>query len=155
MTQYLKASTASQVFRIGPLMTTAGAAATGLTIANTDIKLLKKGATSLVNKNSGGATELSQGVYYCTMDATDSNTLGDGDVHISVAGMMPWSGRFEVLTALNYDSLHGAVQDSFLRTHPGNFNAATGAFYKADGSTTQFTETVGTTPGADPVTSLT
>lgn len=112
--QYLKHNTASQIVRIGPLMTTAGAPATGLTLANTDIKIIKKGGTTLVNKNSGGATEISQGVYYCTFDATDTNTLGDGDIHINKTGAMPWSGAIEVLHANVYESLHGANQQEFL-----------------------------------------
>ena len=61
---------------------------TGLTIANTDIKLWKFGATSMANKNSGGGTHMANGEYYCVLDATDSNTLGAMKVSVHVAGAL-------------------------------------------------------------------
>ena len=74
----LKQSTAGQEIPLGYFVdSTDGDTEEGaLTIANTDIKIWKNGATTLANKNSGGATHISNGVYYCTLDATDTNTLG-------------------------------------------------------------------------------
>jgi len=56
MAIYLKQSTASQEIPLGVFVdeTDGKTAETGLTIANTDIKLWKTGATTLANKNSGG-----------------------------------------------------------------------------------------------------
>jgi hypothetical protein len=66
MTWPLRQSTASQEIPLGPFVdsTDGNTAETGLTIANTDIKLQKAGATAQVNKNSGGATHIATGDYY-------------------------------------------------------------------------------------------
>lgn len=78
---------------------------TALTIANTDIKLFKTGATTLANKNSGGGTHISNGLYSGVFDATDTNTLGPMKAYVHVAGSLPWEGTFIVLPANVYDSL--------------------------------------------------
>ena len=103
----LKQSTASQEVLLGPFLdSTDGATAeTGLTIANTDIKLWKAGATSEASKNSGGATHIAAGRYYCVLDATDTDTLGHGEINVSVAGALPVRRAFLVLPAVVYDSL--------------------------------------------------
>jgi len=86
----LKHSTASQVIPLGFYLdsTDGDTAETGLTIANTDLQVWKTGATSLVNKNSGGATHMSIGVYQATLDATDTNTLGPVKIYSHVAGAL-------------------------------------------------------------------
>ncbi len=157
MTQHLKLSTASQVVHLGPFFTTAGAPATGLTIANTDIKLLKKGGTSFVNKNSGGATEISQGLYHCTMDATDSNTLGDMEAHVNVTGAMPLAERLRVASANEWDALHGGTKWLSVTADEPKVSIAAGvATVKAtDGTTTQFTKTMSTDAAALPIISST
>lgn len=105
----LKQSTASQEVPLGPFLdsTDGVTAETALTIANTDIKLWKTGATTLANKNSGGATHISQGVYYAVLDATDTATLGPMVAFISMTGALPIRVEFEVLAANVYDSLIG------------------------------------------------
>lgn len=106
---YLKQSTASQEIPLGYFVDSANGndEETGLSIANTDIKLWKTGATSLANKNSGGATHISNGVYYCVLDATDTNTLGSLVVFIHVAGALAVRVECVVLAANVYDSLIG------------------------------------------------
>lgn len=74
---------------------------TALTIANTDIKLWKTGATTLANKNSGGATHIANGVYYCTLDATDTNTLGPMVIYLHPAG-----ARFSQLICCVYPAVY-------------------------------------------------
>jgi len=103
---YLKQSTASQEIPLGPFVdSTDGATAeTALTINNTDIKLWKNGATTLANKNSGGATHISGGIYYAVLDATDSNTLGPMVAFVQVAGALPVRVEMIVLAANIYDS---------------------------------------------------
>ncbi len=78
---------------------------TALTIANTDIKLWVAGATAEASKNSGGATHIAAGRYYAVLDATDTATLGSGEINVHVAGALPVRRAFVVLTALVYDSL--------------------------------------------------
>lgn len=80
-------------------------AETGLTIANTDIQIRKHGATTLANKNSGGATHISGGVYQCTLDATDTDTAGQLEVYVHVSGALAVKSTFTVLTATAFDAL--------------------------------------------------
>lgn len=87
----LRQSTASQEIPLGPFVdsTDGNTAETGLTIANTDIKLEKAGATSQTNKNSGGATHIATGDYYAVLDATDTDTVGPLRVKVHVSGALP------------------------------------------------------------------
>jgi len=104
---WLKQNTASQEILLGPFLddTDGKTAETGLTIANTDIQLFKDGSTAEVNKNSGGATHISNGRYYAVLDATDTNTLGKLEVNVFVSGALPVRREFIVLPANAYDSL--------------------------------------------------
>ena len=105
--QYLRYSTDSQevVFGIFVDSTDGNTEETGLTIANTDIKIWKAGTTTLANKNSGGATHISNGIYYATFDATDTNTLGSGKAFIHVSGALYCILEFCVLPQKVYDSM--------------------------------------------------
>jgi hypothetical protein len=106
---YLKQSTASQEIPLGPFVddTDGKTAETGLTIANTDIKIWKAGATSLVSKNSGGGTHMANGVYSAVLDATDTNTLGSLVIFVSMSGALAVRVECVVLAANIYDSLIG------------------------------------------------
>ncbi len=108
---YLKQSTASQEIPLGTFVdSTDGNTEEGaLTINNTDIKLWKAGATTLASKNSGGATYISNGVYYCVLDATDTGTLGSMVAFVHVSGALPVRVEMVVLAANIYDSLIGAT----------------------------------------------
>lgn len=107
MSFYLKYNTASQEVPLGPFLddTDGKTPETGLSIANSDIKLFKNGATSLANKNSGGGTHLSNGIYYAVLDATDTNTLGPMRLFVSMSGALPIILDCCVLPAQVYDSL--------------------------------------------------
>jgi hypothetical protein len=104
----LKQSTASQEVPLGYFLdsTDGDSEETGLTINNTDIKLWKTGATTLANKNSGGATHISNGIYYAVLDATDTNTLGPMVIFVHVSGALTVRLECEVLPANVYDSLY-------------------------------------------------
>lgn len=104
---YLRQSTASQEILLGYFLDSVdgNTEETGLTIANTDIKLHKAGATTLANKNSGGATHISNGLYYTVLDATDTDTLGNLVVSVHVSGALPVKATYTVLAANVYDSL--------------------------------------------------
>lgn len=83
-------------------------AETGLTIANTDIKLTKSGGTTQVNKNSGGATHIATGDYYTVLDATDTDTVGNLHIVIGVSGALPvWVDCLVVEEAI-YDAVYAA-----------------------------------------------
>lgn len=103
---YLKQSTASQEVVLGYFLdsTDGNTEETALSIANTDIKLWKTGATTLANKNSGGATHISNGIYYAVLDATDTDTLGPMIIFCHVSGALPVRLECCVLSANNYDS---------------------------------------------------
>jgi hypothetical protein len=100
-------STAGQEILIGKLLdsTDGNTAETGQTIAAADILIWKAGATTLVAKNSGGATEISDGYYYATLDATDTNTAGGGVISCHMAGCLLWERSFIVYPATVYDAL--------------------------------------------------
>jgi hypothetical protein len=87
----LRKSTASQEVLLGPFLddTDGKTAETGLTIANTDIKLWKRGGTTESSKNSGGATHIASGRYHATLDATDTDTTGELILNVAVAGALP------------------------------------------------------------------
>lgn len=121
---YLRQSTASQSRTIGPFVddTDFKTLENGLTIANTDIKLKKNGATA-VNKNSGGATSDVNGMYAVTFNATDTNTVGEIQGSVSVAGALVVVFKFVVLEEAVFDLLFisGATGDVKLQaiTHTG------------------------------------
>lgn len=103
----LKQSTASQEIYLGVFVDEVDGYTpeTALTINNTDIKLGLNGGTTLTNKNSGGATHISGGIYSAVLDATDTATLGPIMIFVKVAG-----ARFVLLEccvypAVIYDSL--------------------------------------------------
>ena len=152
----LKQSTASQEIPLGHFVdkTNGNDAETALTIANTDIKLWKQGATTLANKNSGGATHISGGIYYCTLDATDTDTCGALVVFVHItADSLPIKVNCIVYPANVYESLFAGTE--FLETtgtRP-NFDTAGGTLTvkKRDGTTTQFTKALGTNGAALPI----
>ncbi len=106
MTVKLKQSTASQEITLGTFVdeTDGFTGEEGLTIANTDIKLWKMGTTTLASKNSGGATHISNAVYYATLDDTDTDTLGALIIYVHVSGARAVKLVCEVLLAAVYDS---------------------------------------------------
>jgi hypothetical protein len=108
MSIILRQSTAGQEVPLGPFLDTTDGDSeeTGLTIANTDILLWKTGSTTLASKNSGGATHISNGVYYAVLDATDTNTVGSLKIFVHVAGAL-----FCTLTCLVYPT---AVYDALI-----------------------------------------
>lgn len=107
--QFLRQSTASQTRTLGPFLddTDGKTPETSLTIANTDVKLLKNGAAS-ANKNSGGGTHLVNGEYSFTFNATDTNTVGELKINISVAGSLPVFSTYYVLEESVFDAMFGA-----------------------------------------------
>jgi len=104
---FLRKFTVSQAIMLGTFLDSTDGVTpmTALTIANTDIKLFKAGATTEASKNSGGATHIASGRYYAVLDATDTNTTGLLEINVSVAGALPVRRAFTVLPAAVYDAL--------------------------------------------------
>jgi len=138
MTIRLRQSTASQEIPLGYFVdsTDGNTEETGLTIANTDIKLWKMGATALANKNSGGGTHISNGIYYAVLDATDTNTLGALIVFVHVSGALPVRVECEVLTAVNYDALIAGTDLLDVSTTQFNGTAVTATAGRPEVNTT-------------------
>jgi len=151
----LRQSTASQEIPLGYFVdsTDGNTAETGLTIANTDIKLFKTGATSLANKNSGGATHMAGGMYYAVLDATDTDTLGPMRVSVHVAGALAVHLDCIVRPANYYDSIVANVEFLEVAGFAQKFDATVSPaeFYERDGTTVQFSKTLATDAGADPI----
>ena len=106
----LREATASQKVPLGRFLdsTDGDTEEIGLTIADTDIKLFKTGATALANKNSGGATHMANGEYNAVLDATDTNTRGPMKVTVHAAGARVVELYCRVLSATMYDQLYGS-----------------------------------------------
>ncbi len=123
MPGFLKQSTASQSRALGPFVSDSDfkTVQTGLTIANTDIKLIVNGAAS-ANKNSGGGTHRANGVYGVTFDATDTATIGEMEVSVVVAGALPVFDKFTVVIAAVYDMLYGSSAIGYIANQPVDLN---------------------------------
>jgi hypothetical protein len=102
--QHLRKNTGSQSVLIGPFVddTDGTTAETGLTIANTDIRLSKNGG-DMAAKNAGGATHDELGFYTITLDATDTNTVGRLQLVCKVSGALVVYHEFTVLEEHVYD----------------------------------------------------
>lgn len=101
----LKQSTAATP-GIGPFVDTAGAAATGLTLAQTDIIISKGGSTTYSAKNDAtAATHRSGGVYTAPLDATDTGTLGPLTIAVNKTGSLPLRDVWTVVPANVYDAI--------------------------------------------------
>jgi hypothetical protein len=111
---YLRQSTASQEIPLGRFLdsTDGNTEETGLTIANTDIDIWKTGATTWVDKTSGGATHVAGGLYYCVLDATDTNTIGPLRVDVHVSGALAVTTHCVVLDEAVFDVLFGTTAPS-------------------------------------------
>ena len=127
----LRQSTASQIITLGQFVDATDGSTTedALSIANTDIKLHKWGGTTLTNKNSGGGTFISNGVYYATLDATDTNTIGPMPIYCTMAGARPVKLETIVLDEPVYDALYTVGGTDYLPVDvtqiAGNTSAAT------------------------------
>lgn len=110
---YLRQATASQEILLGRFVDNndGDTEETGLSIANTDIKIWKEGGTTLASKNSGGATHIANGLYYCVLDATDTDTLGKLEVHVHKSGALAVKREFMVMSGDVYDAMFGTIAE--------------------------------------------
>lgn len=158
MARWLKQSTAF-TFRIGPFVdsTDGVTAETALSIAQADIQISKNGgAFAQTSAASPTTTHDADGWYQCPLTSTDTNTLGPLTVQIVMAGALPVWVDFMVVPANVYDSLVGGVEWLEVTSLRADFSisGATLTVREQDGTTTQFTKTITSTTGADPITGL-
>lgn len=107
----LRQSTSGQVATIGHALdsTDGNTEENALAIANTDIKLHKHNTTTLANKNAGGATNISNGVYHLTLDATDTAVAGRLVIYVHVAGGLAMKAEFNILTISAFDAKYTGI----------------------------------------------
>jgi hypothetical protein len=107
MAMWLRQSTADQRILLGIFLdsTDGNTEKTALSIANTDIKLWKEGASTEAGKNSGGAMHIANGRYYTVLDASDTDTPGKLEVNVHVSGALAVRREYMVLPANVYDAL--------------------------------------------------
>ncbi len=162
MAKWLRQSTASQEIVIGRMVdsTDGNTAETALTIANTDIDIWKSGATTLADKNSGGATHIAGGIYSAVLDATDTNTLGPMKIFVQVSGALAWEDSYMVVPAVVYDAMilgtdnldvsvtqFGGTNGTFASGIPAvNATQISGDATAADNLETTFDDTAGPVP---------
>lgn len=157
MARLLKQSTAF-TFRVGPFVdsTDGVTAETALSIAQADIQISKNGGAFAQTSASPTTTHDADGWYQCPLTATDTNTLGPLTVQIVMTGALPVWEHFMVVPANVYDSLVGGVEWLEVTSLRADFSisGATLTVREQDGTTTQFTKTISSSAGADPIVGL-
>lgn len=103
---YLKQSTSVTIV-LGPFVdsTDGVTAETGLTISQADVRLSKNAGTFAQKNDTGSASHMENGYYACTLNTTDTNTLGHLTVAVAESGALPVWRHFLILPANVYDSL--------------------------------------------------
>ncbi len=105
----------SQVIRFGPFLDSTDFVTpeTSLTITQADMRLSKDGG-SFGQKNAiGNAVHDSNGWYSTTLNTTDTNNTGILEFQINIAGAVPVSKTFKVITQSAYDSLNTGTFNNF------------------------------------------
>jgi len=105
----LRQSTAVTV-AIGPFVDDAdgNTAETGLTISQADVRLSKNGGNMAQKNEASACTHDELGIYACSLDATDTGTLGRLALFVHESGALPVWERFMVSPANVYDSWFGS-----------------------------------------------
>lgn len=158
MANWLRQSTAVDI-AIGPFVDNIDGFTpeTGLTLAQADIRL-KKNSGSWAQKNQAStATHEENGWYETSLDSTDTNTLGILVVAVNKTGALPAWKEYMVVPANVYDSLVSAIEwlDVCAMKPDWSISGSVLTVKEQNDSDTQFTKTLTTTPGAEPVTGAT
>lgn len=128
MPLYLRQSTASQEIPLGYFVDNVDGDTeeTALTINASDIRIWKTGASTLVAKNSGGATHDANGIYIATLDATDTDTIGPLIVLVHKSGALALRIECCVLDEAVYDVMFGTSAPLVAGTNTGTTSFANG-----------------------------
>ncbi len=112
----LRQATASQEVPLGFFLDSldGNSEETGLTIASTDIKLWKFGATALVDC-SVGATHMGNGVYVVVLGTEDTDIVGTMVVFVHISGALTVRLECQVYEEAVYDSLLAASAAGYLQ----------------------------------------
>jgi hypothetical protein len=108
---YLRQSTDGQIIPLGPFLSSTdfNTELTSLTIINTNIHIWRSGASTLPVCHASGATHIANGVYYVTLDATDTAVVGGIKIYVHVTGALPVSYEASILSGAVYDSIFGSI----------------------------------------------
>ena len=103
---FLKQSTATTII-LGPFVddTDGKTAETALTLTQADIRLSKNAGTYAQKSDTGSASHMELGHYACSLNTTDTNTLGRLRIAVHEAGALPVWIDYLILPANVYDSL--------------------------------------------------
>lgn len=107
----------SQDIRFGPFVDSGDGftAETALTIAQADMQLSKDGAAYAQKNASGNATHDTDGWYSTTLNATDTNTVGELILQVNVSGALPVWVRWYVVEEAVYDALYASSAGGYLQ----------------------------------------
>ena len=154
MTAWLRQSTAVDI-ALGPFVdaTDGVTPETGLTISQADVRLKKNAGAWAQKSDATSAAHEENGWYEIELDATDTNTLGILIVSVNESGALPVWREFMVVPANVYDSLVSNVEFLEVAGFAQEFDATVSPaeFYERDGTTVQFSKTLATDAGADPI----
>lgn len=105
---WLKQSTAVTV-KIGPFVDEddGKTAKTGLTLSQADVRLSKNGGDMAQKNNAAACSHDEIGMYDCSLNTTDTNTLGRLELFVHESGALPVYHSYMVLPANVWDSLFG------------------------------------------------
>lgn len=122
---YLRQST-SQTIRFGPFLdsTDGVTAETALTIAQADMRLSKDGGAFAQKNAAGNATHDADGWYSTTLNATDTNTVGELILQVAVAGALPVWERWYVVEEAVYDAFFASSSAMAVTLAAGAVSAA-------------------------------
>jgi len=150
MARWLKASTGVTV-AIGPLVALADAAVYSTALVAGDIRIKKTDGSWAAATNA--PTHEESGYYEIALTSTETNTMGELRVAVVKTGVLSYCDVFDVVHANVYDSLIAGT--TYLESNPGKFSiSGTALSLKNRAGTEDSTRTIGSTEGADPITSL-
>lgn len=159
--KYLRQSTAATV-RVGPFMdaTDAVTPETGITLGAADqAEILKEGSGATVDISGATWAAISgaDGYYNLSLTTSHTDTLGNMDIIVQDTSVcLPVKVECCVLPAHIYDALIAGTDYLPVTALEQDWSIAgtTLTARKRDGTTTQFTKTVTTNAGANPVTGV-
>jgi hypothetical protein len=117
----------SYTFRLGPFIALSDVKTrlTGLTIAQADRRLSKAGAAYAQSNVSGSLTHSANGFYTCTLDTTDTNTLGALEMDVDIATSVVVRPSFQVVAADHFAAVNGSGNG--IRANVNAINGVTSA----------------------------
>lgn len=103
---FLKQSTAVTI-TVGPFVSSTDGVTTqtALTIAQADVRLSKNDGTFAQKNQASTCTHKENGDYSCSIDTTDTNTMGVLTVRITKSGALLWRGDYQVVQANVHNAL--------------------------------------------------